>query len=74
MAQIACFLVLAGLITGFCHLLPRSRPGRLLTASLLIIIGFVAAQGALSGAITALRLVPRGPVSNLVEYLSRLRW
>jgi hypothetical protein len=70
MAQIACFLALAGLITGFYHLLPRSRPGRLLTASLLIIIGFVAAQGVLSGAIMALRLVPRGPVSDLVEYLT----
>jgi hypothetical protein len=63
-------LALAGLIMGICHLLPRSPPGRSFTACLFLITGFIAAQGVLSGAITALGLVPRGPLYDLVEYLT----
>jgi len=70
MAKMAYFLALAGLIIGICHLLPRSPPGRSLTACLFIVIGFIAAQGVLSGAITALGLVPRGPLHDVLEYLT----
>ena len=66
----AYFLVLAGFIIGTCHLLPRSRPVRLSTGCLLIIIGFIATQGVLSGAIKALGLIPRGPVHDMVQYLT----
>lgn len=70
MANLAYFLVLAGLLIGGCHLLPRSRPGRWSTGYLLIATGFVAAQGVLSGAIGALGLVPKGPLQDLVQYLT----
>ena len=68
-AKVAYFLALASLIIGVLHLLPRSLPGRSLTACLFMIIGFIAAHGVLSGAITALGLVPKGPLHDLVEYL-----
>src|SRR5260370_12307534 len=63
------FLMLAGLIIGICHLLPRSLPGRPLSACLFIIVGFIAAQGALSGVITALGLTPRGPLHDVLKYI-----
>jgi hypothetical protein len=66
----AYFLVLAGLIIGAYHLMPRPRPGRLSTGCVLIVIGFIAAQGALSGAIRALGLTPKGPLHDLVQYLT----
>jgi hypothetical protein len=69
MSDIAYFLVLAGLLIGICHLLPWSRAGRPLTACLLIIIGFIAAQGVLFAAITTLELVPKGPLHDLLDYL-----
>ena len=70
MAKMAYFLALSGLIVAGCHILPRSLPDRLMAACLFIVIGFIAAQGMLSGTITALGLVPRGPLHELVEYLT----
>jgi hypothetical protein len=70
MTKTAYLLVLAGLMVGICHLLPRSPPGRALTASLFVVIGFILAQGALSVAITALGLVPRGPFHEALEHLT----
>src|SRR5690242_18707083 len=64
------FLLLAGLIIGICHLLPRSPLGRSLTAWAFITVAFIAAQGALSGVITALGLTPRGPLHDVLEYLT----
>jgi hypothetical protein len=66
----AYFLALAGLIIGISHLLPRPRPGRLFRAGLIVITGFLATQGVLSCAISALGLVPRGPLHELLEYLT----
>ena len=63
-------LVLAGFIIGICHLLPWSPPGRWLAASLFAMLGFTLAQGALSGAITALGLAPRGPFQDMLEHLT----
>ena len=70
MTKTAYLLVLAGLIVGICHLLPRSPPGRSSTASLFAVIGFIFAQGALSVAITALGLVPKGPFHDVLEHLA----
>jgi hypothetical protein len=51
MAKMAYFLALSGLVLGGCHLLPRSPPGRSLTACLFVVIGFIGTQGMLSGTI-----------------------
>src|SRR4029077_5159273 len=58
------------LIVAGCHLLPRSPPGRLMAACFFLAIGFFGTQCMLSGPITALGLVPRGPLHDLVEYLT----
>ena len=70
MTKTAYLLVLAGLMVGICHLLPRSLPGRSWTASLFLVIGFILAQGALSVAVTVLGLVPRGPFHEALEHLT----
>src|SRR5712691_2918229 len=70
MTKTAYLLVLAGLMVGICHLLPRSLPGRSWTASLFLVIGFILAQGALSVAFTVLGLVPRGPFHEALEHLT----
>ena len=70
MVKIAYFLALSSLIIAGCHLLPRAPPGRLTAACLFLVIGFIATQGMLSGTISALGLVPRGPLHELVEYLT----
>lgn len=70
MGRMVYFLLLAGLIIGICHLLPRSPPGRSSSVCAFIIVGFIAAQGALSGVITALGLTPRGPLHDVLEYLT----
>ena len=51
--MVAC-LLLGAAIVGLCHLLPRTRPGRPSRAALLVLGGFILAQGGLSAAITAL--------------------
>src|SRR6202035_5581036 len=70
MAKMAYFLALGSLVLGGCHLLPRSPPGRSLIVCLFVVIGFIGTQGMLSGTIAALGLVPRGPLHDLVEYLT----
>src|SRR6267378_1248691 len=70
MSKMAYFLALGSLIVAGCHLLPRSPPGRLMAACLFLVVGFIGTQGMLSGTITALGLVPRGPLHDLVEYLT----
>ena len=70
MAKMVYFLALGSLIVAGCHLLQRSPPGRLMAACLFLVIGFIGTQGMLSGTIAALGLVPRGPLHDLVEYLT----
>jgi hypothetical protein len=70
MAKMAYFLALGSLVLGGCHLLPRSPPGRSLIVCIFLVIGFIGTQGMLSGTIAALGLVPRGPLHDLVEYLT----
>src|SRR6266851_2140754 len=70
MIETAYLLVLAGLMVGICHLLPRSPPGRSLSASLHVVIGFILAQGALSVAITAFGPIPRGAFHDVLEKLT----
>jgi hypothetical protein len=69
--MVAC-LLLGAAIVGLCHLLPRTRPGRPSRAALLVLGGFILAQGALSAAISGLGLVPKGPfhdpLRQLIEY------
>jgi hypothetical protein len=64
------FLTLGSLIVAGCHLLPRSPPSRSLSACLFAVTAFIGIQGLLSGTMTALGLVPRGPLHDLVEYLA----
>src|SRR5258708_19183860 len=66
----AYFLALGSFVLGGCHLLPRSPPGRSLIVCLFLVIGFIGTQGMLSATIAALGLVPRGPLHDLVEYLT----
>jgi hypothetical protein len=70
MAKMAFFLTLGSLIVAGCHLLPRSPPSRSLSACLFAVTAFIGIQGLLSGTMTALGLVPRGPLRDLVEYLA----
>jgi hypothetical protein len=69
--MVAC-LLLGAAIVGLCHLLPRTRPGRPSRAALLVLGGFILAQGGLSAAISGLGLVPKGPfhdpLQQLIEY------
>lgn len=70
MTKTAYLLLLVGFIVGICHLLPRPTPARSLTAALIVIIGFILAEGALTVSIRALGLVPRGPFHDAVEHLT----
>jgi hypothetical protein len=69
MTTLACLLLLAAL-AGLCHLLPRTRPDRPLRAALLVLGGFILAQGGLSAAIAGLGLVPNGPFHDLLHKLA----
>jgi hypothetical protein len=70
MSTLACLLLLGVAMAGLCHLLPCSRPGRPSRAALLVIGGFILAQGGLSAAITGLGLVPKGPFQDLLHQLT----
>jgi len=67
MAKMVYLLVLAGFIIGIAHLLPHLRPRRWVAAFLFVTLGFTLAQGALSGVVTALGLVPRGPFQDMLD-------
>jgi hypothetical protein len=67
--MVAC-LLLGAAIVGLCHLLPRTRPGRPSRAALLVLGGFILAQGGLSAAIGGLGLVPKGPFHDLLQQLT----
>jgi hypothetical protein len=67
----AWLLALGGVMIGCYHLLPRSRPGRLLTACLYATIGFWGTQAVLSCVIATLGLVPRGSLHGPIDYLTR---
>jgi hypothetical protein len=66
----AWLLLLGGAMTGLYHLLPRAPPGRPSRAALLVLGGFVLAQGGLSVAIAGLGLVPKGVFHDLVDQLT----
>jgi hypothetical protein len=69
MRMLACLLLLAAM-AGFCHLLPRLRPDRPFRAALLVLGGFILAQGGLSAGIAGLGLVPKGPFHDLLHELT----
>ena len=66
MRMLVCLLLLAA-IAGLCHLLPVTRPDRPFRAALLVLGGFILAQGALSGVIAGLGLMPKGPFHDLLD-------
>src|ERR1700746_1508120 len=69
MRTLACLLLGAAMV-GLYHLLPRTRPGRPFRAALLVLSGFILAQGGLSAAIVALGLVPKGSFHDLLHQLT----
>ena len=69
MRTLACLLLGAAMV-GLYHLLPRTRPGPLFRAALLVLSGFILAQGGLSAAIVALGLVPKGSFHDLLHQLT----
>jgi hypothetical protein len=69
MSTLAC-LLLAAAMAGLYHLLPRARPGRQFRAPLLVLGGFILAQGGLSAVIAGLGLVPKGPFRDLLHQLT----
>ena len=69
MRTLAC-LLLGAAIVGLYHLLPRTRPGPPFRAALLVLSGFILAQGGLSAAIVALGLVPKGSFHDLLHQLT----
>jgi hypothetical protein len=69
MRTLACLLLGAAMV-GLYHLLPRTRPGRPFRAALLVLGGFILAQGGLSAAIVGLGLVPKGPFHDLLHQLT----
>src|ERR1700757_623104 len=71
MSTLACLLLLCAALAGLYHLLPRPRPGYLFRAALLVIGGFILAQGGLSAAIAGLGLVPKGPFHELLHELTK---
>jgi hypothetical protein len=64
-------LLLGAAMAGLYHLLPYTRPGRPLRAALLVIGGFILAQGGLSATIAGLGLVPKGPFHDLLHELTK---
>jgi hypothetical protein len=64
-------LLLGAAMAGLYHLLPYTRPGRPFRAALLVIGGFILAQGGLSAAIAGLGLVPKGPFHDLLHELTK---
>jgi hypothetical protein len=66
----ACLLLLGAAMAGLHHLLPCSRLGRPFRAALLVLGGFILAQGGLSAAIAGLGLVPKGPFHDLLHQLA----
>src|SRR5256885_16484537 len=70
MSTLAC-LLLGAAMAGAYHLLPRPRPGRPFRAALLVIGGFILAQGGLSAAIAGLGLVPKGRFHDLLHELTK---
>ena len=69
MRTLACLLLGAAMV-GLYHLLPRTRPGPPCRAALLVLSGFILAQGGLSAAIVALGLVPKGSFHDLLHQLT----
>jgi hypothetical protein len=69
MSIFAC-LLLGAAMAGLYHLLPRSHPSRPFRAPLLVLGGFILAQGGLSAAIAGLGLVPNGPFHDLLQQLT----
>jgi hypothetical protein len=69
MRTLACLLLLAAM-AGLCHLLPCSRPGGSFRAALLVLGGFILAQGGPSATIAGLGLVPKGPFHYLLHQLT----
>jgi hypothetical protein len=69
MRMLACLLLLAA-IAGLCHLLPRTRPDRPFRTALLVLGGFILAQGGLSAGIAGLGLVSKGPFHDLLHEMT----
>jgi hypothetical protein len=69
MRTLACLLLGAAMV-GLYHLLPRTRPGRPFRAALLVLGGFILAQGGLSAVIAGIGLVPKGPFHELLHQLT----
>ena len=69
MRMLAC-LLLGAAMAGLYHLLPLTRPGHPLRAALLLLGGFILAQGGLSAVIAGLGLVPKGPFHDLLHQLT----
>jgi hypothetical protein len=69
MRTLACLLLGAAMV-GLYHLLPLARPGRPFRAALLVLGGFILAQGGLSAGIVGLGLVPKGPFHDLLQQLT----
>ena len=70
MRTLAWLLLLGAAMAGLCHLLPRTRPGPPFRAALLVLGGFILAQGGPSAAIAGLGLVSKGPFHDLLQQLS----
>jgi hypothetical protein len=67
--MLAC-LLLGAAMAALCHLLPHTRPGPPFRTTLLVLGGFILAQGGLSVATAGLGLVPKGPFHDLLHQLT----
>ena len=65
---LACLLLL-GAIAGLCHLLPRTRQEYPFGVAMLVLGGFILAEGGLSVVIAGLGLMPKGPFHDLLYEL-----
>ena len=70
MTMLPCLLLLGAAMVGLFHPLPCTRPGRPSRAALLVLGGFILAQGGLSAAIAELGLTPKGPFHELLHQLT----
>jgi hypothetical protein len=70
MTTLACLLLLGAGMVGLCHLLPHTRPGHPFRTALLVVGGFILAQGGLSAAIAGLGLLPKGAFHDLLHQLT----